>query len=136
VAPRPKPVPTRGDVTRRLIATALVGLVGACGGDERPAREPELHEARGALGASFVGGHASGLRDLLHAGLIVQPPEPDSALRGAAAAEYLEQLARQSAVTRSELLPASVAREGGALAMDPLPLVRMTGITPPDGRAR
>ena len=45
--------------------------------------------ARVALGASFLGGSASGLRPLLHADLIGQPPEPDSAHRGAAAVDYL-----------------------------------------------
>jgi hypothetical protein len=64
------------------------------------------------LGASFVGGRAAGLRQLLHSNLIVQPPDPDTALRGEGAVEYLERLARESQVTRSELLPVSLSREG------------------------
>jgi hypothetical protein len=50
VAVGPAPVGTRGAVGRRLILAAL--------------------------GASFVGGQARGLRALLHGDLIVQPPEP------------------------------------------------------------
>lgn len=76
---------------------------------------PELQRERVALGASFLGGHAAGLHELLHPDLIVQPPAPDTALRGEAAAEYLERLARQSRVTRSELVPVSLSREGGFL---------------------
>jgi hypothetical protein len=89
----------------------------ACGGDgarERPA-DPELHRERVALGASFIGGRGAGLRALLHQDLIVQPPAPDTALRGVAAAEYLERLAQDSRLTGSELLPVTVSREGGFL---------------------
>jgi hypothetical protein len=96
--------------------TGLLALAGACGRqEERPSAEPALHQARVALGASFVGGHARGLPGLLHADLIVQPPAPDTALRGEPAADYLERLARESRVERSELRPASVAPEGGFL---------------------
>jgi hypothetical protein len=116
VAPGAEPVPARGGRTRRLIASALAALTLGCGGREaQRSAESELQRTRIALGASFVGGSASGLRALLHRDMIVQPPEPDSALRGAAAADYLERLARQSAVTRSELVPVSVAQEGGFL---------------------
>ena len=96
------------------MAAALLALAGGCGGAP-PVEEPELQQARIALGASFVGSHAGGLRRLMHPDLIVQPPEPDSALRGQAAAGYLERLARESQVTRSQLLPVSVGREGGFL---------------------
>jgi hypothetical protein len=102
--------------------TALaVGLLLAsgsgCAPRERGDAEADapLAAARVALGASFVGGRASGLRALLHADLIVQPPEPDSAHRGAAAADYLERLARESEVARSELVPTAMAREGDFL---------------------
>jgi hypothetical protein len=116
VAPGPKPVATPGDVTRGLIAAALLALASGCGGPaDRPLAEAGLHRARVALGASFIGGQASGLRELLHSDLIVQPPEPDTALRGPAAADYLERLARESELTRSELLPAAVGREGNFL---------------------
>jgi hypothetical protein len=60
-----------------------------------------------------VGGHASGLRRLLHADLIVQPPEPDSAVGGPGAVAYLELIARETVVERSELVPETVSREGG-----------------------
>jgi hypothetical protein len=46
---------------------------------------------------------------------VVQPPAPDTALAGEPAASYLERLARESSVSRSELLPASVSPEGGFL---------------------
>ena len=111
----PAPVGTRGAVGRRLILAALLALASGCGREARRPAEPGLHEARVALGASFVGGQAHGLRALLHGDLIVQPPEPDSARRGAAAADYLERLARESALTRSQLLPTSISREGGFL---------------------
>jgi hypothetical protein len=90
----------------------VLALALGCAGAERPGEEPDLHRARVALGAGFVGGRASGLRERLHADLIVQPPEPDTARRGDAAAAYLERLARETRVTRSRLLPASVSREG------------------------
>ena len=80
-----------------------------------PATAPELHDARVSLGASFVGGHAAGLSEMLHPDLIVQPPQPDSALRGAMAADYLVDLARATVVSRSALVPRSVSREGGFL---------------------
>ena len=43
----------------------------------------------------------------------MQPPEPDTALRGETAADYLEGLARESQVARSELLPVSLSRQEG-----------------------
>ena len=111
--PGTKSVSPRGGIVRRLIATALLAQAAGCGRSEQPPARPALNEARVALGASFVGGHARGLRKLLHPDLIVQPPDPDIALRGEAAAEYLEGLARESQVAGSELLPVSVGREGG-----------------------
>ena len=109
-----KPIAGLRGVARGLIWTALLVLPSGCAGGERPA-EPELHEARVALGASFVGRRATGLRERLHGDMIVQPPEPDSPVRGGAAVAYLERLARESEVTRSELLPVSVSREGNFL---------------------
>jgi hypothetical protein len=115
VASGPKPISARGDGTGKLIVAALLALASGCSGrGEQPPAESDLQEARVALGAGFVGGHG-GLRKLLHRDLIVQPPEPDTALHGEAAAEYLEGLARESRVTRSELLPVSLSREGGFL---------------------
>ncbi|HEY7611916.1 MAG TPA: hypothetical protein VH764_02890 [Gemmatimonadales bacterium] len=113
MAPGAAPLALPGDVTRTLIALGLFALASGCGGPrEPPPAESELQENRIALGASFVGGHGSGLRRLLHPDLIVQPPEPDTALQGEAAADYLEGLARESRVARSELLPVSLTREG------------------------
>jgi hypothetical protein len=116
VAPGTHPVASRGGRPRRLIAAALVGLAIGCGSHEQSeSADSGLQRARVALGASFVGGRAKGLRPLLHGDVIVQPPAPDTALRGTEAAEYLERLARSSELTRSELLPVSVGREGGFL---------------------
>jgi hypothetical protein len=75
----------------------------------------DLERARVALGASFVGPRAGGLRALVDSDPIVQPPKPDSALRGGAAVDYLERLARESDLARSELTPTALAREGGFL---------------------
>ena len=95
------------------MTAALLLAASGCGRDA-PAGEdgPDLSGARVALGASFVGGQARGLRALLDQNLVVQPPEPDSASGGEAAATYLERLARESVLSRSELLPGSLAREG------------------------
>ena len=115
MAVHPKQVWSHGPGARRLIGCALLALASGCGaGRERPA-EPALHRERVALGASFVGERATGLRELLHDDLIVQPPAPDTPLRGGAAVRYLERLAKESRLTRSELLPVSVSREGGFL---------------------
>jgi hypothetical protein len=100
---------------RRLIGAALLAGVVGCQGDRQPRARTEgarLDRVRLELAASFLGGQARGLRRLLHADLIVQPPEPDSSLRAEAAADYLEGLARRTAVRRSELLPADVWKEG------------------------
>jgi hypothetical protein len=114
VAPGRKPI-SPSCHSRTLIACALLVLASSCSaGGERPV-EPELQRERIALAASFVGGRASGLHQLLHPDFIVQPPAPDTALRGEPAAEYLERLARESEVTRSELLPVSLSREGSFL---------------------
>jgi hypothetical protein len=96
------------DVTRALNAVLLAAaLVVGCA---RPrARAPDEH-AR--LGAAFVGGDSAGLRHLLHPDLIVQPPAPDSARRGADAIEYLVGLAMGSRVSASRLRPTDVIREG------------------------
>lgn len=73
---------------------------------------PSLTEERTALGAAFVGGRASGLEQLLHPDLIVQPPDPDSARRGAGAIRYLTGLAVHTQVTESRLWPQAVNPEG------------------------
>jgi hypothetical protein len=115
VAPGQEQVPPIGPAARRLIACTLLAV--ACARDEVSERpgEAELRRERVALGASFVGGRATGLRALLHEDLIVQPPAPDTALSGGAAAEYLERLASESRLTGSELLPVALSREGGFL---------------------
>ncbi len=98
----------------RLVAP-LLALAIACG-EGRPESEPAeamaLDRARVALGAGFVGGRAVRLGPLFHPDLIVQPPEPDTAVGGAAAATYLETLARQTQVTGSQLVPTAMAQEG------------------------
>jgi hypothetical protein len=101
-----------------LIAAALLAGVVGCEGDPQPRDRTErdrLESVRIELAASFFGGQAKGLHRLLHGDLIVQPPEPDTPLRAEAAADYLERLARETAVQRSELLPAAITREGNFL---------------------
>lgn len=118
MAPVPKQIASGGHGARRLIAcarVALLALASGCGAGGEPPDGPDLHRERVALGASFVGGRATGLRELMHTDLIVQPPAPDTALRGQAAVEYMEGLARESRVARSELLPVSVSPEGDFL---------------------
>jgi hypothetical protein len=69
-------------------------------------------EEHTALGASFVSNDTAALRRLLHPDLIVQPPLPDSAQRGAAAMEYLLGLAAQTSASESRLEPHALAPEG------------------------
>jgi hypothetical protein len=115
VAPLPAAVGTGSAIARGMTAALLLAASG-CGRDAPVGEDgPDLSGARVALGANFVGGQARGLRALLHPDLIVQPPQPDAASGGEAAAAYLERLARESVLGRSELLPGSLAREGGFL---------------------
>lgn len=93
----------------------LAGIGFACGPGGSAADESGLERARVELGASFVGGGAGGLEPLLHEDLIVQPPEPDSAVRQEAAASYIVRLARETRVGHSELVPTTIAREGDFL---------------------
>ena len=83
-------------------------VVSGCASDG----EPEAPDEHSRLGAAFVGGDSAGLRQLLHPEVIVQPPAPDSARRGADAIEYLVGLAMGSNVSVSRLRPTGVTREG------------------------
>lgn len=103
------------EALRGVIGPMLLALVSGCASEKLPGPGSELHAARVALGASFVGGRAAGLRERLDGDVIVQPPAPDSPIRGEAAVAYLERLARESDVVRSELLPAAISREGDFL---------------------
>jgi hypothetical protein len=100
-----------------VIAAALLAGATGCESRESPGAPPgmDLERAREALGASFVGRRAGGPRALMDPDPIVQPPKPDSALRGDAAVDYLERLARESDLARSELTPTDLSREGGFL---------------------
>jgi hypothetical protein len=95
-----------------LIAVILIGV-----SDAEAQRHPSGVAApptseRIALGAAFLGGNARGLRALLHADLVVQPPAPDSALRGSAAAAYLTDLTAHTRLTESRLEPQAFIPEG------------------------
>ena len=97
----------------RLLITLI--LVGGSGAEAQ--RHPSGVAApptaeRSALGAAFLGGNARGLSALLHADLVVQPPAPDSALRGSAAAAYLTGLAAHTRLTESRLEPEAFIPEG------------------------
>ena len=113
-SPRARPCAA---VILALAAGSFLALATGCDEGEPSSHpdRPALAPARVALAASFIGRRAGALRRLLHAEVIVQPPKPDSALRGAAAADYLEGLARQSDLTRSELAPTAMSREGDFL---------------------
>lgn len=92
--------------TALSVAGLAVALV-ACG--ERGGARSEEHVT---LASSFVSGDSAALRRLLHADVIVQPPAPDSARRGAEAIAYLLGLVVNSEITESRLVPRSVAPEG------------------------
>jgi hypothetical protein len=95
-----------------LACLVLAGVGAGCGPDSPADDEAGLERARVLLGASFVGGQARGIEPLLHQDLIVQPPAPDSAVGRKAASAYIVRLARETRVSRSELVPVTVAREG------------------------
>jgi hypothetical protein len=101
----------------RYRAGVLIGFVAgaaACGESPRHSAsvDPAPAGERIALAAAFVGGNPRGLRPLLHPDLVVQPPRPDSALRGAPAATYLTTLAAHTRVDESRLEPRAFAPEG------------------------
>lgn len=70
---------------------------------------PEEHSV---LAASFVSGDTAGLATLLDDQLVVQPPSPDTALRGAPARRYLLSLAANTSVAESRFHPEVVQPEG------------------------
>lgn len=91
-----------------LQATVTVG----CQGPVRVSVRDPGEMPRAALAASFVNHDSAGLRRLLHADLLVQPPSPDSVLQGSRAVEYLTRLAVHTSVDDSHLQPAVVTPEG------------------------
>ena len=95
------------------LLTALILAAGHDGQAQRhPSRAASPTAERSELGAAFLGGKAQGLSTLLHADVVVQPPSPDSSLRGAAAAAYLTGLAAHTRLTESRLEPQAVTPEG------------------------
>ncbi len=70
---------------------------------------PEEHAV---LAGSFVSGDTAELADLLDDQLVVQPPAPDTALRGAPARLYLLGLAANTSVAESRFHPEVVLPEG------------------------
>ncbi len=106
-------------------AFALLALAGCERREPAPALESSgPDQERVTLGASFVGADSSRLRHLLHSDLVVQRPAPDSALGGAAAIEYLLQLAANTSVAESRLQTGAMAREGSFLFEKGLWLLR------------
>jgi hypothetical protein len=77
---------------------------------QTPAHQPM--EEHAVLAGSFVSGDSAALDFLLHPELVVQPPSPDSARRGAAAKAYLRGLAVNTQVSESRLQPQSLNQEG------------------------
>ena len=88
----------------------LLGAVALLAGCQRVRPHPPDEHA--ALGGAFVAGDSVALRRLLHPDLVVQPPAPDSASRGAAAVGYPLALAAGTEVSESRLVPTGVTREG------------------------
>lgn len=93
-----------------LRLSAWLAGAAAPGEAQRVASPPS--EERIALGAAFIGGNPRGLPALLHAGLIVQPPAPDTALSGKDANAYLMSLAVHTRLDESRLWPQAVTPEG------------------------
>jgi hypothetical protein len=93
----------------------LVGLAG-CSDKTRPlpstADQGHPREEHAVLAGSFASRDSAALGSLLHAELVVQPPAPDSALRGAPARSYLTALAANTSVSASRLYPQTVVPEG------------------------
>lgn len=102
-------------IARGALIVFLAALLAACQDRaDRSARvsgwiAPGEHET---LAGSFVDGDSAGLRRLLHADFLVQPPEPDSALQGTLAVDYLLQLATSTSVDESRLVPMTITPEG------------------------
>jgi hypothetical protein len=98
------------------LARTTIGLVAlACTEENRrpgPTLEDNPIEEHTALGASFVARDSAALRQLLDPALVVQPPLPDSARQGPAAAAYMLELAAQTSVSESRLEPIAVVPEG------------------------
>lgn len=99
---------------RALVALVvlLAGAPAALAAQRSPFGRAPPDRERATLGAAFVRGHPLGLAGLLHAGLIVRPPEPDSALAGPPARAYLLRLAAASGLDESRLRPQTFALEG------------------------
>ncbi len=101
---------------RRIGMWIGIGLATGCKDQSQPL--PRHGDPNGRLGehtvlaASFVSNDSAGLRRLLDSQVIVQPPAPDSAQRGAAAIDYLLRLAAETSVSESRLEPWQVAPEG------------------------
>jgi hypothetical protein len=96
-------------------AFAIVWCVVGCREEERRIPNttdivsPEEHTV---LAGSFVSGDTAGLAALLDEQLVVQPPSPDTALRGARARGYLLGLAANTRVAESRFHPEVVQPEG------------------------
>jgi hypothetical protein len=67
---------------------------------------------RWQLAGTFVRRDSAAVRRLLAPDVMVWPPSPDTARRGAPAIGYLQSLALSSRVTRSDLRPRAVRPDG------------------------
>lgn len=106
-------------ISRLLLGSARRNLLGACllACHEKPHASPAIStdlamEEHATLAGSFVSGDTAALDLMLHPDLVVQPPSPDSARRGASARAYLQGLAANTRVSESRLQPQSVNQEG------------------------
>jgi hypothetical protein len=95
---------------------ALVTVWWVLGCREQERRIPSIDivspEEHAVLAGSFVSGDTAELAALLDERLVVQPPSPDTALRGTPARRYLLRLAANTSVAESRFHPEVIQPEG------------------------
>jgi hypothetical protein len=95
-------------------AFVILWYVVACSEEQRTPNPSDVvsPEEHAVLAGSFVSGDTADLAALLDDQLVVQPPSPDTALRGAAARRYVVGLAANTSVEESRFHPEAVLPEG------------------------
>jgi hypothetical protein len=108
----------------RLLCLLLLLMVSPTGGGRLPGAQPATSALvqnpppRWQLAAAFVKRDSVALRRYLASDVMIWPPAPDTARRGAAAIMYFVGLALSSQVSRSEFRPRSVTTDGVYLIED------------------
>jgi len=97
-----------------LLQAMFLGYVLGCGesAGESSRKDGISSEEHAVLAGSFVSGDTGTLAGLLDPDLVVQPPLPDTALRGPFAKSYLLELAANTSVIDSRFHPEVVVPEG------------------------